>query len=454
MFKPSRERRGRGSLLVFLAAALIYVSCPVKGVSDLIWSIPTAFSLMREGNADLDEYRPSFALLGGAGVIEVEGHARNYFPMGPTLIVLGPLWVFNAAVDLVEPLARPVPKLAKGIANWQRDYARVGRIDLSFFVVTEMVLGSLVAALAASFIQRMAAERLPWRWALGVSAVFALCSPMWSTASRDLGQHGPSVLMLSIALWLLVRADRVPSSAAWAGPFVALSYVMRPTNSLAVVGLTLLVLLRHRRQLLPYLGLALLVALPFCLYNLSVYDSVFPPYYRAARILPASGALWLEALTGNLVSPARGLLIYSPVFLFSAYGLWLELRAGGARVRALVIAGIVVAHWIAVSSFPHWWGGHSNGPRFMTDMTPYLCYFLVPVVERVRATWAAPVHRRGLGLALAACAAFSLFTHLRSATSWDVYHWNGSPAALDVDRHPERLWDLRDVPFLRGLRAG
>jgi hypothetical protein len=89
---------------------------------------------------------------------------------------------------VARPVA-PFPKLAKGVANWQRNFSRVGKIDLSFFVVTEMVLGSLLAALAAMFIQLMASELLPWRWALIVSGAFAFCSSVWSTASRDLGQQ-------------------------------------------------------------------------------------------------------------------------------------------------------------------------------------------------------------------------------------------------------------------------
>jgi hypothetical protein len=53
--------------LVFVVVATVYLSCPVKGVSDLIWSIPTIFSILQEGDADLDEYEPTFDPI-GAGV--------------------------------------------------------------------------------------------------------------------------------------------------------------------------------------------------------------------------------------------------------------------------------------------------------------------------------------------------------------------------------------------------
>lgn len=447
MESPGRRRRGLA--LVFVAVALVYVCCPIKGIGDLFWSLPTAVSIIREGNLDLDEYQAGFHHYPGA-VEAVGGHHRNFFPMGSALLAVGPLWVFNGAVNLLAPVGSLHPKLAKGFSNWQTNFARVGDIDASFFFTTEMVLASLFMGLAAVFIQLMASELLPWRWALVVTGVFAFCSSVWSTASRDLGQHGPTVLMLSIALWLLVRARRIPSSATWAGLFVGLAYVMRPTNSLSVVLLSALVLLRFRRYFLPYCGMGLLVALAFGAYNWSVYSALLPPYYQPNRIIPTSGALMAEALAGNLVSPARGLFIYSPVFLLSFYGLFLELRAGRARVEAAVLGLILLLHWLTVSSFPHWWAGHSYGPRYMTDMTPYLCYFLVPVVEKLRAAAQPPVWKRGFVVTFTVLAAWSVFTHLRGSTSKAVANWNGTP--MDVDQHPERLWDFSDAAFFRTKR--
>jgi hypothetical protein len=368
--------------------------------------------------------------------------------MGSTLVALGPLWVFNGAVELVAHVAVHVPGIARGVSNWKKNYARVGNIDASFFFTTEMVLASLFMGLAAVFIQLMASELLPWRWALVVTGVFAFCSSVWSTATRDLGQHGPSVLMLSVALWLLVRSRREPRSVPWIGLFLGLAYLMRPTNSLSVLLITLLVAFQYRRALPGFCAMGLLVAIPFCLYNHSVYGAILPPYYRPERILPASVGLLGEALAGNLVSPARGLFIYSPIFLLSVYGLVLALRTPRLRPEAVTVGLILFLHWLTVSSFPHWWAGHSYGPRYMTDMTPYLCFLLIPALDTLRNATLPVVQRRGLVLALGLLMGWSVFTHLRGATSYAVVHWNGDP---DVDTHPERLWSFRDPPFLRGL---
>ncbi len=109
------------------------------------------------------------------------------------------------------------------------------------------------------------------------------------------------------------------------------------------------------------------------------YDALLPPYFAMQRL-----DLMLEpqALLGNLISPARGLLVFSPVFLFSFYGLWLKLREVHSDMLDLFLVGIIVAHWLVISSFGHWWAGNSFGPRFFSDMTPYFVYFLIPVVKR------------------------------------------------------------------------
>lgn len=57
-------------------------------------------------------------------------------------------------------------------------------------------------------------------------------------------------------------------------------------------------------------------------------------------------------------------------------------------------------------------GGPLVRPRYMTDMTPYLCYLLIPAVDTLRTASATPVPE-------------------------------------DVDLRPDRPWDFRDPAFLR-----
>jgi hypothetical protein len=113
----------------------------------------------------------------------------------------------------------------------------------------------------------------------------------------------------------------------------------------------------------------------------------------------------------------------------------------------LVIIGL---HWITVSIWPIWWAGWSFGPRILSDMLPYLVYFMIPVFEVLPRSALRP---RILVLSsLALTIALSFFIQYRGANALEVLRWNTQP--LDVDQFPDRVWDWQDAQFLRGIKWG
>ncbi|MEM8998589.1 MAG: hypothetical protein AAGF23_27645, partial [Acidobacteriota bacterium] len=147
---------------------------------------------------------------------------------------------------------------------------------------------------------------------------------------------------------------------------------------------------------------------------------------------------------GTLISPGRGLFVYSPIFFFSIVGAALLIRQKRWRLLESCVAAILVLHWLAISSWKIWWGGTVFGPRLFADMVPFLLFFLLPVLERL----AVPGGRRlALAAGLAASIAVSAFIHRSGAIYWATGDWNIEP--VSVDEHPERLWHWGDPPFLR-----
>jgi hypothetical protein len=113
-----------------------------------------------------------------------------------------------------------------------------------------------------------------------------------------------------------------------------------------------------------------------------------------------------------------------------------------------VLLVVVVLHWLLISSFRHWFGKHSFGPRLFSDMAPFLVYFFIPVLRTIE-----PRDRRytqSLAAALLCCGAISFVIHARGATDIATWYWNGLP--VDIDAQPERIWDWDDLQFLRGTR--
>jgi len=122
-------------------------------------------------------------------------------------------------------------------------------------------------------------------------------------------------------------------------------------------------------------------------------------------------------------------------------------KARHDRLLPLILIGVVVSHWFVISSFPDWHGGHSFGPRYFTDVVPFLVYFMIPVAARFSET-SGSLRNWLLSLFVLLVAA-SLLINLNGAVNKATYLWNSVPT--DIDKTPRRLWDWTDLQFLRGL---
>ena len=133
------------------------------------------------------------------------------------------------------------------------------------------------------------------------------------------------------------------------------------------------------------------------------------------------------------------------------------------------MAGVVVAQWLAVSAFPHWWGGYSYGPRLLTETAAPLALLAVPALAwlygaaagaGVRATQAGlgvRATQAGLGrmpvAALAVVAVLGLWSvgvHAQPAFLPRATCWNATP---HIDTNPWRVWDWSDPQPLAGARS-
>lgn len=445
---PPAGADSRGStartVLVLLGLVLAgYLSAPNVTNTDAYLTMPTAVSIVHSGNLDLDEFR-SPLVKDHYGYIEIDGRHVDRFPWADSLLLVPGVVV----VDLLHAV-----HIGPGATALVEDN-HMGPVQL--------VTASLVTALAVLAVFALAFENLDGsaarrrRTGFAVALVFALATAAWSTASRALWQHGPSMLALALALLAASRLDRgvrPARSAAGLGVALAAAYALRPTNAIAIGGFSLLVVLRHRRWLLAYLGGLLGVLAVFAAVNLLSYGRLLPPYYSAGRI--SLHPAYREALAANLVSPARGLLVFSPVVLLAVAGLVLRARAREVRALDLVVAGCVVAQLLVVSAQDEgWWAGHAYGPRFMSDVLPLLAFLSLPAVEALagvlrsgRPTVWGKVAVGATGLAvLWSVAVNAEGAYLRSSTCW-----NAEPVTIDL--RPGRVWDWHDPQVLSGYRA-
>lgn len=436
--------------IVFVAHAL----SPVLTSGDSRWTVLVALSLLERGDTNLDEYLDLVRESGYYGVECVQagrtirgaamgdcsgGHIYNWYPAGVPLL----------AAPIVAGIRGALSVLAPVLAGWDTSGRRpildaFLRGDLvAGRAAVEMIAASLIVAVAAAVVALTARSFLPAKHAAALALLFAFATPAWSTASRALYQHGPSMLCIAVTIHLLVVARSRPRLAFLAGLPAAFAYVVRPTNLLLVAAVAGYTLHRHRREFPASAACTVAVLGAFAAYNLSSFGSLLPSYYRL-RPPPPDWEV-LKAMAGNLVSPSRGLLVFTPVFLFSVAGAAMSLRSGRLRPLPAYLAGWAAAHLTAVSLYTSfWWGGYSYGPRLTSDLAPVLVFFLIPLLEAWRRSgWS----WRPAQLLFLASLAASVLIHGHGALSFAPHTWNTVPVSVDAE--PERVWDWRDPQFLR-----
>ncbi|MBM4243939.1 MAG: DUF2029 domain-containing protein [Deltaproteobacteria bacterium] len=426
---PGRRDVGIASLLGLLVL-LAHGLSPIRTSFDSRWTIPTAVSIAYRGDDDLDEYAWPIVEVEGYAVEWRRGRSFSRYPVGPSLLAVPGVLLY----DVVARVA--------GAASVE-ELVLQGRA-----AHVEAGVASLVVAVVTVLIFLMARCRELGRGSAAmVALVFAFCTPAWSTASRGLWQHGPSMLTLAAAMALLLLARRHDAWVVAAGLALGLGFLMRPTNAIPLAVLTAYVALRHPWRL-PAMAVASgAVVAAFVAWNLQDSGVPLPAYYQAGTQPWPPLSEVPRNLAGHFVSPNRGLLVFSPVVLLAAAGIAMQVRRRTLDALDVALLAVLCGHFALVASFRVWWAGHSFGPRFATDILPVLAWFAMPVV---RAIGDLPSHRRRAARAFTALLiAWSFLVHLRAATTWDVWAWNGSPVSID-DR-PQRAWDWSDLQILRGL---
>jgi hypothetical protein len=298
----------------------------------------------------------------------------------------------------------------------------------------------------------------------------------------------------------------------------------RPPDALLAAGILVYLVARRGRQALWALAAAAGALAPVVVYNLAVFRHLAGGYgvMGIAGPHPFYGHPLLPGVAGLLLSPAKGLVVFSPFLLFLA-GRFLPVRKAGAsgtagsstgagsgaaagtagaragagadsgaangiagaggttgarggtgagsgatagtagagarmvagssvaagtsdRLLDLSVAGACVAQLLFYASTDYR-AGACYGPRFLTDMLPFLAWLLVPVVVRLRG-W-------GLRAFVAAVAAgvviqaIGAFCYPRGRSD-DRYY----PPELPRLTLAPSVWSLADAPFLVEARAG
>jgi hypothetical protein len=437
---------------LFLAVLLVYSVCPPFTSNDSYFVVPTALSLLRHGSFAVDEFVaaappearyavecvPASGTAAGSLLPCPGGHWYNFYPQGVPVLVLPVVAALRAATGLLAALVPALPHISSRpiIAAFLSGDLVGGN------AIVQLLAAALISALAAWFVFLIAARYLSSRESVLLTLLFAFGTSQFSISSRNLFQHGPSVLMLTLTLYLVLRAEDDPRLVRYAALPLAFAFVLRPSNFVAVLIFTAFVAWRYPKQMPAFLLCTLPVALPFFANNLVDRHSLFPTYYHPTAA--GRNPFWF-GFRMNLFSPSRGLLVYTPIVLFSAAGMVLAWRRRWCWPLAPFLAVLVLGHMLLIASY---WSGHSYGPRYWADITPFFVFFLIPVVRYSRD--AAGRLRTAAVLLFFLLAGWGVLVHTRGATSVAAQQWSMFP--VNVDQARDRVFDWSDPQFLRGLK--
>lgn len=299
--------------------------------------------------------------------------------------------------------------------------------------VAGKLAAAFLAALATSLLARSFTRRAPPGLALAAALLFGLGTSVYSTA-QALWQHPAVLLFLVIAIDALGRLERSPSAstALIAALGLSLAAASRPAAIPLCGALFIHLLIVARARAFGLLGVACIPAGAVALYNAAFFGAPwrFGPAGVSGRFF--EGLPW--SLPGLLVSPARGLLLFTPIALVAMWGLIGQRRRPLAR--ALMAAAAV--HLVFMACWNEWHGGESFGPRLLTDALPALFFFLPEGLAALPRTGAA------LGL-------FSFAVQLLGGWTYD-YRWERLHQR--GQEFEAALWSWSDSPLAFAVREG
>jgi hypothetical protein len=433
--RPAERRRGtRRALWLFVALFLAYsangrdISAPDTWPNQLlpvaVWR-GDGLVLNRFASTVSDHY---YVKHRGDDLI-------SRYPMLPAVMALPATGVQMLVLDRVVP-------------TWTRS----STVEYWYIGMMSKNAAALVAALTGVLLFLLLRRLGLGDVALAATLAAALGSNLWVIASQAPWQHGTVAFFLVLSLLVLVPAPTVRWRLVVGGLAMAAAVCARPTSAVFALPLAVWAVAALRARGLWLVAPAGAVGLLLLAYNQAVFGNWVGGVGEIEALGHAQHAVGgsitqepLVSFTGTLVSPARGLFVYTPWVLLALLLLPRTWRATGAfgPLRAVLLG--LLPFYAVVGSYSVWWGGWSFGPRYWTEAMP-----LFGVLLGFALAWArehSRPFRAGLGAAIAVAIAIQAIGAFCYPSSWNEF-----PGPVDL--HHERLWDWRDTELHRALQEG
>jgi hypothetical protein len=436
--RPGRLGAWPASLVVGLVITVIYLSNGREiGAFDTVPTTLLPLSVLRGDGIHLDRFRPLFIRMWGTPtpvfITESVGHLVSLYPVGPALLAVpfyGPRVI---ALDRTEPGWDRVPARAYAESRKMGKWAATLVVALLGIALHRLLVGLGLANAAVPSVMAC-----------------AFGSDLWSVAGQALWQHGPAALFLTLSMVFLNSCSGSRRRLLLGGLTTGMLVVVRSTDLIFALFVFGWVVWHHPRRLHWFLPAPLVLGLILIGTNLYYFETITGGQGLLEKhhfVIHGVGPPWsgdlVDGMAGTLVSPSRGLFIFSPwvALAVAVFPVSICKLPKGSLVRWLMPA--LVLYLVVFSKYSVWWAGGTFGPRYWIDAFPLFGVMLASGLE-----WA--WNRSRIILALFSLAIFwSVAVHATGAYCYPST-WNFYPTDIDVDH--KRLWDWRDTELSRCVR--
>ena len=403
-------------LFIAVIVAVIAYSVGSSAVSyrggDPKGSLLLSQTIVQQGTVKLDSHAELLSSL-GYRIREKNGHFYYYFPIGSALYSVP----FVAAANLFGQDMRV-----------RYDENRMQLVMAAFLgMVTFLLLYLIARSLGGESFRSIL-----------LAALFWFGSGYCSTSATALWSHNWASVTSLLAIWLVVRAyksGREPRCVL-TGFFLFSAYLCRPTLALLSPFLILFLFTVNRAAAIKVAAVVFVFLALFVCWSFHEFGQPLPEYYLPKRL---GGSGFGEALLGNLFSPSRGLFVFMPYLLVAVVFWRRSLSMIRENWRVLILLAWPLIHLLSISSFPHWWGGYSYGPRLMLDAIPaFFLFYCLFARDLPAASWAT------VGIIVTGLLAVCIHWYQGLFNVYS-YQWNVQPG---VDQYPRTVWDWRYPQFL------
>ena len=352
------------SFLIYFFSWLFFYKTGINSLpmqsEDILPSVFTSISIIKDGTIYVDNYyqmmiskypQPDDSSLTHFYLRKIGENYITAFPLMSSVISL-PITYFYLLFD--------------SSVSWESVYF-ISHLSGSFIV-------ALSSALVFYIFYNLLKSSL--KKSLLLTFIFSFCTINLPLISQGLWQHGTVQLFGLLAVIFYLKNN----------PFllylsVGLGVLSRPTFGLVLVILSIFLLINKRKIIYPdfdfkYWGLAFVgLIIPvvfFFFYNQVFYQSLSNQGY-ASQLDDSWQGNFPESFIGMFLSPSKGILIYSPILIFSLIGFYY-----GYKKHELVKISfwIVLIHCLVLSKWKHWYGGYGYGYRMVSDVIPF---FIFPI---------------------------------------------------------------------------